>query len=126
MTMEVNTVHFKSMYKSHVIKRKPTSVKTNPLSECYAEWVHKVIVTMLHTAEINKATSAATSDIDVFLTNTTCAIRSTSHTILTASPGTATLKRVMLFNIPCIADWNKIGDLRQNQTDHNTAHEINH
>ena len=29
----------------------------------------------------------------------------------------------MLFNIPYIADWNKIGDYRQHQTDLNTAQE---
>ena len=29
----------------------------------------------------------------------------------------------MLFNIPCIADWNKIGEYRQHQTDLNTARE---
>ena len=29
----------------------------------------------------------------------------------------------MLFDIPFIADWNKIGDYRQRQTDHNTRHE---
>ena len=29
----------------------------------------------------------------------------------------------MLFDIPFLADWNKIGDSRQHQTDLNTAHE---
>jgi hypothetical protein len=29
----------------------------------------------------------------------------------------------MLFDIPFIAEWNKIGDYRQCQTDVNTAHE---
>ena len=29
----------------------------------------------------------------------------------------------MLFNITFLADWNKIGDYRQHQTDLNTAHE---
>ena len=29
----------------------------------------------------------------------------------------------MLFDITYIADWNKIGDFRQHQTDQNTAHE---
>ncbi len=36
---------------------------------------------------------------------------------LKASPGTAIFGRDMLFDIPCIADWNKIGDYRQCQTD---------
>jgi hypothetical protein len=29
----------------------------------------------------------------------------------------------MLFDIPFLADWNKIGDYRQHQTDHNTERE---
>jgi hypothetical protein len=29
----------------------------------------------------------------------------------------------MLFDIPFIADWKKIGEHRQELTDHNTAHE---
>ena len=34
-----------------------------------------------------------------------------------ASPGAAILGRDMLFDIPFIANWNKIGDYRQRQTD---------
>jgi hypothetical protein len=29
----------------------------------------------------------------------------------------------MLFNVPFLADWNKVGDYRQRQTDRNTARE---
>jgi hypothetical protein len=29
----------------------------------------------------------------------------------------------MLFDVPFLADWNKVGDYRQRQTDFNTAHE---
>ena len=46
-------------------------------------------------------------------------IRSTYHTVLNASPGAAKLERDMLFDIPFIADWRKIGDYRQRQTDLN-------
>ena len=46
---------------------------------------------------------------------------STHHTVLNASPGTAIFGRDMLFDIPFIADWNKIGDYRQHQTDLSTA-----
>ena len=51
------------------------------------------------------------------------AIRSTYHTILKAFPGTAIFGRDMLFDIPYIADWTKIGDYRQRQTDLNTKRE---
>ncbi len=43
-----------------------------------------------------------------------------------ASPGAAIFGRDMLFDIPYIADWNKIGDYRQRQTDLNTARENKH
>jgi hypothetical protein len=60
--------------------------------------------------------------VDVFLDNTAWAIRSTYHTVLKASPGMVILGRNMLFDIPFIADWNKIGDYRQRQTDLSMAH----
>ena len=43
--------------------------------------------------------------------------------VLKASPGAAIIQRDMLFDKPFIADWNKIGDYRQCQTDRNTRHE---
>ena len=51
------------------------------------------------------------------------AIHSTYHTVLKASPGAEIFGRDMLFDIPFLADWNKIGDYRQRQTDLNTEHE---
>ncbi len=53
------------------------------------------------------------------------AISSTYHTVLKASPGAAIFGRDMLFDIPYIVDWNKIGDYRQPQIDLNTQHESN-
>ena len=69
------------------------------------------------------ANSVAPSDIDAGLTNASWAICSTYHTVLNASPGTAIFGRDMLFDIPNIADWNKIGDYRQHQTDFNNTRE---
>ena len=46
-------------------------------------------------------------------------------TVLKASPGPAISGRDMLCDIPYIADWNKIGDYRQCQTDLNTKREKN-
>ncbi len=63
------------------IKRKPTSVK-NPQANAILEQVHQVIMTMLHTAEIDMATSVAPSDIATFLTNLAWAICSTYHAVL--------------------------------------------
>ena len=60
-----------------------------------------------------------------FVTDAVWAIRSTYHTVLKASPGPGIFGRnmFMLFDIPFLADWNKIGDHRQHQADLNTKHE---
>jgi hypothetical protein len=118
-------LHFESLCDSYGIKRKPTSVK-NPQANAILERVHQVLMTMLRTAEIDMADSVTPSDIDTFLTNASWAIRSTYHTVLKASPGAAIFGRDMLFDIPYIADWNKIGVHRQHQTDLNTARENLH
>jgi hypothetical protein len=68
---------------------------------------------MLRTAELNMADSDTPVDVDVFLDNEAWAIRSTYHTVLKASPGAAIFGQDMLFNIPFVADWRKIGDRRQ-------------
>ena len=115
-------LHFEALCDSYGIKRKPTSVK-NPQANAILERVHQVIMTMLRTAEIDMAISVAPSDIDTFLTNASWAIRSTYHTVLKASPGAAIFGRDMLFDIPYVADWNKIGDFRQHQTDRNNERE---
>jgi hypothetical protein len=57
----------------------------------------------------------------MFLSNATWAVCSTYHTVLKASPGAAIFGRDMLFDIPFIADWQKIGEHRQRLTDINTA-----
>ena len=63
------------------------------------------------------------SDIADFLTNAAWAVRSTYHTVLKTSPGAAIFGRDMLFDVPFLADWNKIGEYRQKQTDKNTLNE---
>ena len=78
-----------------------------------------MITTILCTAELDMANTVVTSDIDAFLTDAAWAIRSTYHTVLKASPGAAIFGRDMLFDIPFLADWKKIGDHRQCQTDLN-------
>jgi hypothetical protein len=43
--------------------------------------------------------------------------------VLKAPPGAAIFGRNVLFEIPFIADWQKIGEYRQKLTDLNNAHE---
>jgi hypothetical protein len=71
---------------------------------------------MLCTAELYMANSATSDDVNVFLDNAAWAIRSTYHMVLKASPGAAIFGRDMLFDIPFVADWRKIGERRQSLT----------
>ncbi len=68
---------------------------------------------MLHTAELDMTNSVTPNDVDVFLDNLAWAIRSTYHTVLKASPGSAIFGWDMLFDILFVVDWRKIGEWRQ-------------
>ncbi len=78
---------------------------------------------MLHTSELDMAEMVKPSDIDVFSSDAAWAVHSTYHTVLKASPGAAIFGQDMLFDIPFIADWQKIGEHRQKLTDLNKSHE---
>jgi hypothetical protein len=69
------------------------------------------------------ADSVIPDDVNVFLDNAAWAIRSTYHMVLKASPGAAIFRQDMLFDIPFVADWRKIGERRQSLTDHGNQHE---
>ena len=109
-------LYFKALCESFRINCKPTSVK-NPTANSILEQGHQVITSMLCTAEINTVTSVTPSDIEVFLTNAAWDIHSTYHTVLKASPSAAIYGWDMLFGIPFLADWNKVGEYRLHQTD---------
>jgi hypothetical protein len=98
----------------------PTMVK-NPQANAILERLHQVLAQIFCTAELNMAETVTPDDVDVFLDNTAWAICSTYHTVLKASPGATIFRHNMLFDILFIANWNKIGDYRQCQTDLNTA-----
>jgi hypothetical protein len=78
---------------------------------------------MLRTSELDMAKMVKASDIDSLLSDAAWALCSTYHTVLKASPGAAIFGQDMLFDIPVIADWQKIGEHRQRLTDLNTARE---
>jgi hypothetical protein len=115
-------LNFECLCDSYDIKRKPTTIK-NPQADAILECMHQVLGQMQGTAEINMEDSVTPDDVDVFLNNAAWAICSTYHTVLKASPGAAIFERDMLFDKHFIANWNKIGDYRQHQTDLSTAHE---
>ena len=85
------------------------------------ERIHGVLRNMLRTSELDMAESVKISDIDIFLSDAAWAVCSTYHTVLKASPGAAIFGRDMLFDIPFIADWQKIGEYRQRLTDRSNA-----
>jgi hypothetical protein len=71
---------------------------------------------MLRTAGLDMADSVIPNYVDVFLDNAAWAIRSTYHTVLKAFPGAAIFGEDVLFDIPFMADWHKIGEQRQSLT----------
>jgi hypothetical protein len=73
---------------------------------------------MLRTAELDMANLVTPDDVNVFPDNAAWAICSTYHTVLKASPGAAIFGWDMLFDIPFVADWCKIGERRQSLTNH--------
>jgi hypothetical protein len=114
-------LNFEYLCVTYGIKRKPTTIK-NPQANAILERLHQVLAQMLHTSELDVAKTIIPDEVDVFLDNTAWAICSTYHTVLKASPGAAIFGHNMLFNIPFMANWNKIGDCRQCLTNLNTAH----
>jgi hypothetical protein len=68
---------------------------------------------MLCTSKLDMAKTVKASDIDVFLSDAAWAVHSTYHTVLKASPGAAIFGQDMLFDIPFIADWQKIKEHRK-------------
>ncbi len=108
-------LHFKYLCESYSIMRMPTTVK-NPRANGILEHVHQILGQMLCAAELDMADSVTPDDVDIFLDNTAWAIRSTYHTVLKASPGAAIFGQDMLFDIPFVADWRKIGERRQSLT----------
>jgi hypothetical protein len=69
------------------------------------------------------ADSVTPDDVNVFLDNAAWAICSTYHTVLKASPGAAIFGQDMLFHIPFVADWRKIGEQTQSLTNHGNQQE---
>ena len=78
---------------------------------------------MLRTSNLDMQDTVDAEMIDDFLVNAAWAIRSTYHTVLKLSPGTAVFGRDMLFDISYIADWTAIGQRRQLLVDQSNARE---
>jgi hypothetical protein len=114
--------YFQDLVKTYGLVGKPTTVK-NPQANAILERVHQVLLSMLRTAEIDMSETVTAADVADFLANASWAIRPTHHTVLKATPGAAIFGRDMLFDVPYVADWHKMGKYRQAQTDRNTERE---
>ena len=79
----------------------------------------------MRTSALNMSEIADDTMIQDFLVDAACAIRSTHHTVLKSTPGAAIFSRDMVFDIPYVADWNKIGRRRQEQVKINNKRENN-
>ncbi len=64
----------------------------------------------MHTSELDMAKRVKASDIDAFLSDAAWAVCSTYHTVLKAFPGATMFGQDLLFDIPFIANWQKIGE----------------
>jgi hypothetical protein len=73
-----------------------------------SEWYIGTCTSSTRTAELDMADSVTPNDVNVFLDNAAWAICSTYHTVLKASPGAAIFGQDMLFDIPFVADWQKM------------------
>jgi hypothetical protein len=120
--MEVTSNCTSVPHATYGVKRKPTSIK-NPKVNAILEHIHAVFTNMLCTTKLDMAELVNANDINIFLADAAWAIRSTHHTVSKASPDATIFGQDMLFDIPFIADWKKIGEHRQRQTDLNTARE---
>jgi hypothetical protein len=115
-------LHFQSLCNTYGIKHKQISVK-NPQANAILEGIHAVLGNMSRTSELDMAKMVKPSDIEAFLSDAAWAISSTYHTVLKASSDGAIFGQDMLFDIPFIADWQKIEEHRQQLTDLNNARE---
>ena len=115
-------LYFQHLLEEYGVEKKPTTVK-NPQANGILERAHQTFGNMLRTSELDMADSVTPESVEEFLDNAAWAIRSTHHTVLQSSPGAAIFGRDMLFNIPFIADWSKIGEFRRAQSKRNTDRE---
>jgi hypothetical protein len=115
-------LHFEYLCESYSINCKPTTDK-NPQVNGILECVHQILGQILRTAELDMTNSLTPNDVDVFLDKAAWGICFTYHTVLKAPSGAAIFGQDMLFNIPFVADWQKIGERRQSLTNRDNQQE---
>jgi hypothetical protein len=120
MTAKVSLNCTLNTYVTHTVSR--VSQPWLRIHDGILERIHQVLGQMLRTAELDMANSVTPNGVNVFLDNAAWAVCSTYHTVLKASPGAAIFGCDMLFEIPFVADWHKIGERRQSLTNCGNQH----
>ena len=67
---------------------------------------------MMCTRALNMSPTVNDTIIEDFLVDAAWAIPSTYHVVFKSTPRAATFGRDMIFDIPDVANWNEIGQLR--------------
>jgi len=98
-------------------------LQCNPQSNGIIERVHQVLGDALHTFELEEQDLDETDPWTPFLAATAFAIRSTCHTTLGATPAQLVFQRDMILPTKFQADWMRIQQRRQKETDRNNAKE---
>ena len=112
------------------MKPNPTIIK-NPQANSNLERVHEVLGNMLRTKNLQKYDFDDMDPQSELLASVTCAICSTHHTTLQATPGQLVFGRNMLSNLKFVPDWEAISlrqqkDVDRNNSKENTVRRINH
>ena len=107
------------------IKRTPTTVK-NPQANANIEHMHGVLGGMMRIRALGMSLTVNDTMIEYYFADAAWAICSTYHIVLKSNPGADIFGRDMLFDIPFVSDWNKIGQRRQEQVECTNNHENKH
>ena len=102
-------LYFQNLLDTYGVEKKPTTIK-NPQANGILERAHQTFGNMLRTSELDMAETVNQEAVEDFIDNAAWALRSTHHTVLNMSPGAAIFGRDMMFNVPFVADWTKIGE----------------
>ena len=109
-------LYFGSLCDSYGLQHKQTTIK-NPQVNTVFKCTHCVLADMLRTSGLDKSDTVTEVMITDFLNDVAWAIHSTYHTVLRSTPVSAIFGRDMLYDIPYLADWTKIGKRRQGLLD---------
>ena len=114
--------YFTPLLKDFDIKPVLTSVK-NPQANALVEIVHKVILNMLVTNDLDNKVFNNIDPCGETLASILWAIRASYHLNIMFAPGQYVFGRDILFNLPTVIDWRVATSAKQCQVDINNIRE---